>query len=181
MSFCKDPLEKCCQITPSACVEYTGAFRQDTRFDATCRVSINVLFEQIDEQIVILSNGVEIPVDRLREKDVCNKIDVSSITIRPTNPARPDYVKVNDVVKQLVGIVCDLQSQISIVHDTEKLNKDFFDLELPDDIKSMLGCLQCDDGCDPLYPTTLRSLLKILAMKTVELPCKVCNPTCPTC
>lgn len=178
---CNDPLSKCCEITPSSCVQFTGTLRADSFLKAECETSITSLIEQIDEQIVILSSGVQIPLQALKDADTCSKIDVTDITIRPSDYRRSDYVKVNDVTKQLVSIVCDLQSQIRTIHDTNKLSIDFFNLPLPDSMVDKLSCLNCDSGCDSNYPTTLKSLIEILVGKIIDYENKHAKLNCESC
>jgi hypothetical protein len=178
---CNNPLEKCCEIVSSSCVQFTGTLRSDSFLTAVCETSVTSLLEQIDEQIVILSSGVQIPLQALKDADTCSKIDVTDITIRPSDYRRPDYVKVNDVTKQLVSIVCDLQSQIKTIHDTEKLNIDFFNLPLPDSMVDKLSCLNCDSGCDAKSPTTLRTLIEILVGKIIDYENKNSKLNCENC
>lgn len=177
---CNDPLQKCAIVTPSGCVQWTGTLSTDSNtVISDCTISINDIIKQQDDNITLLLGHNKIKVNDLRDADVCSKIfpHIEDLKIKSTD----SFVYNDKVVLELVGIVCDLQSQISTVHDKTSLNKDFFDLKLPSSIKNMLSCLQCDNGCDPLLPLTLKDFFEIIAKKIVNLPCEQCDGGCLDC
>lgn len=178
---CKDPLKKCSSPTPSGCVEWTGNLSQSTRIIVDdCSVSINAVIEQIDYNLLQLHKGMQIKVSDITNNDPCGKIDLSNITHRDNN-YNYEYTTSSEVIQQLVKNECDLQDQISIVHNGVTINTSFFDLKLPSNIRNMLSCLSCDNGCDPVQPLTMKDFFEIIAKKIVELPCKPCEGGCIDC
>ena len=181
---CNNPLEKCCEVTPSACVQWTGSLGADSRTIADCETSLNRIIEQIDANLTLVINHVEIKIADLRAADVCEKIysHIDDLKVKSTD----GFVYSDKVVLELVKIVCDLQAQISIIHNNTKLQDTFFDLELPDTMQQAFSCLICDEGCDATRPVTFRDLLTILAgkirdyeVKNAQLGCTDCG--CPNC
>lgn len=184
MIHCNNPLEKCCEVTPSACVQFTGTFGLDSRTLTECETSLNSILEQFDANITLLLNHVEIKVADLRAADTCEKIysHIDDLKVKSTD----GFVYSDKVVLELVKIVCDLQAQISIIHNNIKIQDSFFDLELPDTMQQAFSCLTCDEGCDQAKPVTFRNLLTILAGKLLDyeskhekLGCKDCG--CQNC
>lgn len=178
---CKDPLKKCATTTPSGCVEWTGNLPELTYLCVDdCSISVNSLFLELDRNVTLLRGASTLPVQDVIEADTCHLLDLSNITNRDSC-VTGDFVKISDLTKQLITTDCNQKEQIEIVHDGTKLNSEFFDLQLPENIQNMLRCLVCDQGCDPLYAVTLKDLFELIAKKIVDLPCKPCDPGCINC
>lgn len=170
---CNDPISKCVEITPSACVKFTGSFETNSRTTYDCHTSLNSILSQFDKNITLVLDHTEITVTELKDADTCKKIydNIEALKVKSTD----GFVYTDVVVLELVKIVCDLQRQIAIIHDETTLSSDFFDLKLPQDILNFIACLVCDDACDPVLPLTLRDFFEIVARKVKSLPCEDCG------
>lgn len=163
---CKNPLEKCCEITPSGCVQWTGNLSTGSRTIADCEISLNSIIEQMDSNLTLVLNHIEIKVSELKDADTCKKIydHIDDLKVKSTD----GFVYSNKIILELVKIVCDLQSQISIIYENTKLKDSFFNLELPDSLKADFACLTCDEGCNELGPNTFGNLLHLLVGKIID-------------
>lgn len=185
-----NPLDKCCEVTPSTCVVYTGDLQTNTYLYVEDS-SLNSLVSEIDLNILGLTNAARISIQDLKDADTCNWLDLTGIVYRDRKTTRTDYVQVSDIVKQLVKNECILQGRLNFIY-TEladplnpskkgQLTQDFLNLELPQGFKDSIACLNCDNGCDTKYPTTLGSLLEILVGKIIAYEKTNAKLNCADC
>lgn len=176
-----NPLDKCCNPQPSMCVVWTGTLSTDTYLYID-NDSLNTLLEEIDLNINSALRGSRLNIADVTDNDTCSLIDLSSITNRDRKTSRSDYVFVSDLTKQMLRNQCTIKASIDFIYTGNQLTEDFLNLELPNSFKDLVACLNCDNGCDAVYPTTLGSLLEILVGKVLayenansKLNCDHCN------
>jgi hypothetical protein len=176
-----NPLDKCCEITPSTCVLVTIDLDAHT-YLRPAGSGLNDYLKEFEFQINYLNQASHISTRELTDYDTCNLIDRTNIIYRDRNTNFPDYAFVSEVLKQSLTNICTIKSSVDYIYHGGKLTDEFLNLELPDKFKDLVSCLNCDDGCDAKIPTTLGNLLEILVGKIIayenansKLNCDKCN------
>jgi len=195
-----NPLDKCCEVTSSNCVVYVGTLPPQSHLCLADK-SLTTFLNGVDGVLTDLAKGSRIDADELTDINNCVPpiLDLTDLPRKKeicNNKIVSEYYYTSDVVKQLLGSNCTLQTRLNLIYTPVnnpskpqvkgKLTEDFLGFELPDSYQYMFRCLTCQQECtDPQAPVTLGDLLEILVGKvltlesysspTAPVPCKTCK------
>jgi hypothetical protein len=176
-------MTKCCQtnncveIIPSGCVKYTGAIAPTGIIvkKEFCDPYINDIIQLFDTTIADLD--VRVGLDKTQFDNVNNACGLTPVINTSSFTVKDNKYYSSEVVKSLVGVICELRSRLNylISEDTnvKDPNTHWEDLKLSDEFRNYLSanasCLK--DTCGVTNIVTLSDLLKALAVKI----CQCCN------
>ena len=194
-----NPLDKCCEIVSSNCVAFIGHLPEGSTL-CLADNSLTTFLLGTDSSLTDLAKGSYILKSALDNVNICipkKIIDTADIALKQkicNNKVVYEYYYTSDVVTQLVGNNCTLQTRLNLIY-TEvnnplkpqtkgKLTEDFMNFELPDSYIDKFRCLYCADPCVDQRVETLGDLLEVMAKKILalqqrlpmeEATCKECS------
>lgn len=179
-----NPLDKCCEIVSSNCVAFIGHLPEGSTL-CLADNSLTTFLLGTDSSLTDLAKGSYIRKSVLDNVNTCvpkKIIDTADIALKQKicdNKVVYEYYYTSDVVTQLVGSNCTLQTRLNLIY-TEvnnplkpqtkgKLTEDFMNFELPDSYVDMFRCLFCGEACVNQDIKTLGDLLEVMAKKILFL------------
>jgi len=179
-----NPLDKCCEIVSSNCVAFIGHLPEGSTL-CLADNSLTTFLLGTDSSLTDLAKGSYILKSALDNVNICTPkkiIDTADIALKQKicdNKLVYEYYYTSDVVTQLVGNNCTLQTRLNLIY-TEvnnplkpqtkgKLTEDFMNFELPDSYIDKFRCLFCGEVCVEQDVKTLGDLLEVLARKILGL------------
>lgn len=190
--------DKCCEITPSNCVTFVGTLPENS---VLCLAdnSLTTVLLGMDSSLADLSRGSYISKSDLDNVNLCSPkkiINTADLPLKQkicNNTVISEYYYTSDVVTQLVGNNCTLQTRLNLIY-TEvndplapqtkgKLTEDFMNFELPDSYIDKFRCLVCEEVCDAQNVVTIGDLLTVMAKKILALQSAagISNGSCKEC
>jgi hypothetical protein len=175
-----NPLDKCCEIVSSNCVAFIGHLPENSTL-CLADNSLTTFLLGVDSSLTDLSKGSHILKTTLDNINTCvpkKIIDTADIPLKQrvcNNKVVSEYYYTSDIVAQLVGNNCVLQTRLNLIY-TEvnnplkpqtkgKLTEDFMNFELPNSYIDKFRCLLCEEVCDSQTVTTIGDLLEVMAKK----------------
>lgn len=190
--------DKCCEITPSNCVTFVGTL-PETSVLCLADNSLTTVLLGMDSSLADLSRGSYISKSDLDNVNLCSPkkiINTADLPLKQricNNTVISEYYYTSDVVTQLVGNNCTLQTRLNLIY-TEvndplapqtkgKLTEDFMNFELPDSYIDKFRCLVCEEVCDAQNVVTIGDLLTVMAKKILALQSAagISNGSCKEC
>jgi hypothetical protein len=179
-----NPLDKCCEIVSSNCVAFIGQLPEGSTL-CLADNSLTTFLLGADSSLTDLAKGSYILKSVLDNVNICTPkkiIDTADIPVKQkicNNKVIYEYYYTSDVVAQLVGNNCTLQTRLNLIY-TEvnnplkpqtkgKLTEDFMNFELPDSYIDKFRCLVCEEPCISDRVQTIGDLLDIFAKKILAL------------
>lgn len=175
-----NPLDKCCEIVSSNCVAFIGHLPENSTL-CLADNSLTTFLLGTDASLTDLAKGSYILKSTLDNVNTCVPSSIIDTFLLPVkqkicnNKVIYEYYYTSDVVAQLIGSNCTLQTRLNLIY-TEvndpltpqtkgKLTEDFMNFELPDSYIDKFRCLVCEEVCDNQRVTTIGDLFEILAKK----------------
>lgn len=193
-----NPLDKCCEITSSSCVAFVGTLSTNTTL-CLADNSLTTFLKGVDTSLSEVARGSRILQGDLDNVNTCTPKQIIDTTDLPlkrqvcNNQVISEYYNTSDVVLQLIGNNCSLQTRLNLIY-TEvsnplkpqtkgKLTEDFMNFDLPDSYINKFRCLVCEEVCDSQTVTTIGDLLTVMAKKILALQdaVNISNGACKEC
>lgn len=179
-----NPLDKCCEIVSSNCVAFIGQLPQGSTL-CLADNSLTTFLLATDGSMTDLAKGSYILKTTLDNVNTCFPSTIIDTFVLPVkqkicnNKVVYEYYYTSDVVAQLIGSNCTLQTRLNLIY-TEvsdaltpqikgKLTDDFMNFELPDDYIDKFRCLFCGEACIDKSIQTIGDLLEVMAYKILAL------------
>jgi len=182
-------MTKCCQtnncveIIPSGCVRYTGAIAPTGIIvkKEFCDPYINDIIQLFDTTIADLD--VRVGLNKIEFDNINNACGLTPVINTSSFTVKDDKYYSAEVVKSLVGVICELRSRLNyLVSENININDGnthWEDLKLSTDFvnwyvahKRNNPCLNDDDSCGSGLPVTLRDLLEKMLIIIANCCCK---------